>query len=322
MTATTHQIMERSAPKALIDHNLVEASIEELSGGMILYEKRPAKRLDGSEAAGLTNAWIILNNPGQYNSYTTDMVKAAILAFRRASCDREVNAVVFTGAGMSTESGIPDFRSPGGIWSKYRTVYFDEFLESADARYEYWRQKAEGHDDFAAAEPNAGHRVIAKWESEGLIQGVITQNIDGLHQIAGNKNVLELHGTAREIMCLDCNARFDADEMVSQFQRTDQVPPCPGCQDGRLKHATISFGQALPSDVLQSAVDWCRRSQLLFAVGSSLVVTPAADLPALTKKHGGRLVIVNRDSTPLDGIADEVLHCSIGETFTAIDRFL
>jgi NAD-dependent deacetylase len=231
-------------------------------------------------------------------------------------------AVVFTGAGMSTESGIPDFRSPGGIWSKYRTVYYDEFLESADARYEYWRQKSEGHRDFAAAEPNAGHRVIAKWESQGLIHGVITQNIDGLHQVAGNKNVLELHGTAREIMCLDCRARFDADEMVSQFQQTDQVPPCPECDDGRLKHATISFGQALPPEVLQSAVDWCRRSQLLLAIGSSLVVTPAAELPALTQKHGGRLVIVNRDSTPLDGIADEVINLSIGETLTTIDRFL
>ncbi len=231
-------------------------------------------------------------------------------------------AVVFTGAGMSTESGIPDFRSPGGIWSKYRTVYFDEFLESADARYEYWRQKSEGHRDFAAAEPNAGHRVIAKWESEGLIQGVITQNIDGLHQVAGNKNVLELHGTAREIMCLDCEARFSADEMVHQFQQTDQVPPCPKCNDGRLKHATISFGQALPPEVLMTAAQWCQQSQQLFAIGSSLVVTPAADLPTLTKKHGGRLVIVNRDSTPLDGMADEVINDSIGETLTAIDRCL
>jgi len=221
---------------------------------------------------------------------------------------------------MSTESGIPDFRSPGGIWTKYRTVYYDEFLESAEARYEYWRQKAEGQRDFADAKPNAGHQVIAQWEARGLIRGVVTQNIDGLHRIAGNQNVLELHGTAREIMCLDCRARYDAESMVREFLSTDRVPLCRECTDGRLKHATISFGQELPGQVLQEAVDWCRKSELLFAIGSSLVVTPAADLPALTKDHGGRLVIINRDPTPLDGVADEVIHASIGETLTAIDR--
>lgn len=230
--------------------------------------------------------------------------------------------VIFTGAGMSTESGIPDFRSPGGIWTKYRTVYYDEFLQSAEARHEYWRQKSEGHREFAAAEPNVGHRVIARWESIGLIRGVITQNIDGLHQIAGNQNVLQLHGTAREIACLDCGARYDADSLVREFQRTDQVPPCRRCTGGRLKHATISFGQALPVDVLRQAADWCRQSELLLAIGSSLVVTPAADLPALTKQGGGRLVIVNRDATPLDNLADEVIHTSIGETLSAIDRLL
>ena len=221
---------------------------------------------------------------------------------------------------MSTESGIPDFRSPGGIWTKYRTVYYDEFLESAQARHEYWRQKAEGHRDFAAAKPNAGHHVIAQWEARDLIHGVITQNIDGLHQIAGNQNVLELHGTARVIMCLDCSARYDAESMVREFLSTDRVPLCRECTDGRLKHATISFGQELPGQVLQEAVDWCSQSELLFAIGSSLVVTPAADLPALTKDHGGRLVIINRDATPLDGLADEVIHASIGETLTAIER--
>ena len=230
--------------------------------------------------------------------------------------------VVFTGAGMSTESGIPDFRSPGGIWTKYRTVYYDEFLDSAEARHEYWRQKSEGHRQFATAKPNAGHRVIAQWESRDLIHGVITQNIDGLHQIAGNQNVLELHGTARQIMCLDCGARYDADSMVREFQRTDRVPPCRECTDGRLKHATISFGQTLPTDVLQEAVDWCGQSKLLFAIGSSLVVTPAADLPALTKQRGGRLVIINRDATPLDDLADEVIHASIGDTLATIDRLL
>ena len=229
--------------------------------------------------------------------------------------------VVFTGAGMSTESGIPDFRSPGGIWTKYRTVYFDEFLESAAARHEYWRQKSAGHREFASAQPNSGHRVIARWESIGFIHGVITQNIDGLHQIAGNQNVLELHGTAREIMCLDCGARCDTEAMVQEFLRTDRVPRCAACANGRLKHATISFGQGLPVQVLENAVAWCENSGLLLAVGSSLVVTPAADLPALTKRQGGRLVIVNRDATPLDGLADEIFHASIGDTLSTIDSY-
>jgi NAD-dependent deacetylase len=229
------------------------------------------------------------------------------------------NPIVFTGAGVSTESGIPDFRSPGGIWSKFRTVYYDEFLASADARLEYWQQKSIGHRDFADAQPNAGHRVIAKWEAAGKVRDVITQNIDGLHQIAGNQNVLELHGTARQILCQDCGARFDADPLVAEFLDTQCVPACRQCVDGRLKHATISFGQSLPSDVLEKAVELCQQSDLLLAIGSSLVVSPAADLPTITKKHGGRLVIINRDSTPLDAIADEVVHESIGPTLTAID---
>ena len=229
------------------------------------------------------------------------------------------NPIVFTGAGVSTESGIPDFRSPGGIWSKYRTVYYDEFLASADARLEYWQQKSKGHRDFADAQPNAGHRVIAKWEALGKVRGVITQNIDGLHQIAGNENVLELHGSARQIQCQDCGARFDADSLVAEFLDTQCVPACRQCVDGRLKHATISFGQTLPGDVLAKAIELCQQSDLLLAIGSSLVVSPAADLPAITKNHGGRLVIINRDPTPLDAIADQVVHESIGPMLTAIN---
>jgi len=228
------------------------------------------------------------------------------------------SVVVFTGAGISTESGIPDFRSPGGIWSKYRTIYYEEFMARADARREYWQQKAEAHRDFADAEPNAGHRVIAEWEAAGTIRGVVTQNIDGLHQIAGNKNVLELHGTARYIRCQDCSARYEADPLVAEFLDSKRVPACRECNAGRLKHATVSFGQALPIEALQQAIAWCKRADLLFAIGSSLVVSPAADLPALTKHHGGRLVIINRDPTPLDAIADCVVNDSIGEALAAI----
>lgn len=230
--------------------------------------------------------------------------------------------VVFTGAGISTESGIPDFRSPGGVWSKYRTVYYDEFMASAEARHEYWRQKSEAHRDFADAQPNDGHRVIAKWEKAGWIVGVISQNIDGLHQLAGNEQVLELHGSAREILCQDCGARYDTDPLVEEFLETDIVPECRQCATGRLKHATISFGQPLTSEIIEQAAQWCQQADLMFAIGSSLVVSPAADLPRIAQQCGSKLVIINRDETPLDAIADEVVQEPIGTTLSAIDRSL
>lgn len=227
-------------------------------------------------------------------------------------------AVAFTGAGISTESDIPDFRSPQGVWAKYQPVYYAEFLADPASRLEYWRQKSESHDDFAKAQPNRGHQVLAEWESDGRLRGVITQNIDGLHQLAGNREVLELHGTARQIACLDCGARFDAGPLVEAFRATNEVPPCPACRHGKLKHATVSFGQQLPSDVLMKAAQWSREADLMLALGSSLVVTPAADLPVITKRRGGRLMIINRDETPLDGQADVVLRTPLGETLTAL----
>lgn len=235
---------------------------------------------------------------------------------------RAKSAVVFTGAGISTESGIPDFRSPGGVWSKYRTVYFDEFCESAEARHEYWKQKTEAHVEFAAAEPNVGHKTIAKWEEQGTIRGVITQNIDGLHQIAGSRDVLELHGTAREVTCLDCQWRSSVDPFVEQFRAIQQVPLCPECGDGRLKHATISFGQMLPEETLNRAHRWCLEADVVIAVGSSLVVYPAAGLPEAGKRHGAKLVIINRDETGLDAIADVLISGSCGEALAAIDAIL
>lgn len=230
--------------------------------------------------------------------------------------------VAFTGAGISTESGIPDFRSPGGVWAKYQPVYFDEFMASADARYEYWRQKCEGHRDFAMSKPNAGHRVLAKWEAAGLLSAVVTQNIDGLHQDAGSRTVLELHGTARHIQCMDCVHREPTGPLVKQFIETDRVPNCPACGDGRMKHATVSFGQMLPREVLAEAETISREADLYLAIGSSLVVTPAADLPRLSKHSGAKLAIINRDPTPLDDIADLVIRESIGETLSAVDKMM
>lgn len=229
--------------------------------------------------------------------------------------------VVFTGAGISTESGIPDFRSPGGIWAASQPVYFDDFLASADARYEYWRQKAVAHRDFAASQPNAGHRVLARWENDGHLQAVITQNIDGLHQEAGSRKVLELHGTARWIACLDCGDRREAGPLVEQFLRDDAVPSCARC-GGWLKHATVSFGQSLPEDVLEESIQRSSEADLYLALGSSLVVSPANALPALAKRSGARLVIINRDPTPLDRMADVVIHGGIGAILTAVEDCL
>jgi len=227
------------------------------------------------------------------------------------------HAVAFTGAGISTESGIPDFRSPGGVWATSDPVYYEDFLRSSAARHEYWRQKAAAHDDFMRADPNAGHQALAEWEQAGRLRAVITQNIDGLHQLAGSELVLELHGTARFVSCLDCAARFEADAMVQRFLAEERPPDCPECE-GQLKHATISFGQQLPADVLQKAMQLSQEADLFFAMGSSLVVQPAASLPLLAKQNGARLVIINRDPTPQDDLADAVVHASIGETLTQV----
>ena len=229
------------------------------------------------------------------------------------------SSVAFTGAGISTESGIPDFRSPGGIWSQSQPVYFEEFLVDAAARYEYWRQKAVAHRDFFDSAPNLGHQILAAWEQDRNLRGVITQNIDGLHQLSGSEQVLELHGTARFISCLDCEARFDASPLVAQFLADDAVPACQRC-GGLLKHATISFGQSLDPQVLQTATDWTRAADLYFAIGSSLVVQPAATLPQFAKQAGSKLIIINREATPLDDLADIVIHDSIGETLRRINE--
>lgn len=225
---------------------------------------------------------------------------------------------MFTGAGVSTDSGIPDFRSPGGVWSKYQPVLYQDFCVSSQARSEYWRQKTELHAEFAGARPNAAHHVIAKWQKEGHIAAVMTQNIDGLHTVAGSPTVYELHGSARSVKCIDCQYTADTDPYVREFRETNRVPSCPKCGHP-LKHATISFGQSLSPTILQESFALCRRADLFFAVGSSLIVTPAADLPRTAKEHGARLVIINRDPTPLDVIGDIVINESIARTLTQID---
>lgn len=220
--------------------------------------------------------------------------------------------VGFTGAGISTESGIPDFRSPNGVWARNRTVYFQEFMSHREDRIEYWRQKAESWPAMRDAVPNAGHRAFVALEKQGRLRAMITQNIDGMHQRAGQDPalVVELHGTTVEAGCLSCGKRTPMDEAVARVLAGDLAPECQ-C-GGYLKPATISFGQAMPEKEMIRATAATAGCEVFLAVGSSLVVHPAAGLPALAKQRGAKLIIINRTPTPLDDIADLVLHEEIG----------
>jgi len=225
--------------------------------------------------------------------------------------------VAFTGAGISTESGIPDFRSPGGIWSRYKPIYFDDFMASEEMRRESWRRKFATDEVMLAAEPNAGHRALAKLVEQGRMTAVITQNIDGLHQRSGvpDAKVIELHGNATYASCLDCGHRHELEPIKKAFLGHGKLPLCEKC-DGIVKTATISFGQAMPEIAMARAQDATLACDLFIVLGSSLVVYPAAGFPRLAKRMGACLVIVNRDPTDQDQDADMVIHGEIGPTMS------
>jgi len=226
------------------------------------------------------------------------------------------NIVAFTGAGISTESGIPDFRSPGGVWSKYQPVQFDDFLRHPEARQQYWMIRRESVPQFLSASPNAGHQALVALEKAGKLNAVVTQNIDELHQRAGSTRVLELHGTAMQVHCLECDKRWSAAELQPRLEADELELICDAC-DGIMKSMTVSFGQALPADVLMDSMQRARECDLMLAMGSSLVVYPANEVPATSKRHGAKLVILNRDKTPLDDYADLVIRGEIGPTLSA-----
>ncbi len=226
------------------------------------------------------------------------------------------SVVAFTGAGVSTESGIPDFRSPGGLWSRMKPVYFRDFLEDPAERARYWRFKTESRPVLLAARPNGAHHALARLEERGRLACVITQNIDGLHQAAGSRSVLELHGTDHRVTCLSCGRETPPDEAFRRFESTGDAPACATC-GGWLKVATISFGQPLDPVVLDEARRRAAEADLFLAVGTSLQVVPAASLPKVALRSGARLVIVNRTETPCDDVAALVVRAAAGEFLAA-----
>ena len=227
--------------------------------------------------------------------------------------------VAFTGAGISTESGIPDFRSPGGIWTKYQPIYFDDFMSSEEMRREAWRRKFATDETVLKAEPNAGHRALAKLVEQGRMSAIITQNIDGLHQRSGvpDSKIIELHGNTTYATCLDCGHRHELAPIRKAFLGKGELPLCQKC-DGIVKTATISFGQAMPEIQMARAQDETMGCDLFIVLGSSLVVYPAAGFPQIARRKGAKLVILNRDPTDQDDTADLVIHGEIGPTLSRV----
>jgi NAD-dependent deacetylase len=233
------------------------------------------------------------------------------------------NVIFFTGAGISTESGVPDFRSPGGVWTRYQPVYFDEFMSSEAARIRHWKLKKETYELYKTVKPNIGHYVIRDFEQRGQLLGLITQNIDGLHGIAGVSEVkiVELHGTDRLVTCLNCQKRFKPSAIYEKLGDEFAAPTCDAC-GGFLKSANISFGQQMPVDLMRRAQTWSEAAEIFIVIGSSLQVQPAASFPVIAKRSGALIAIINRDETPLDELADFIYRGGIGEFFERLNPLL
>ena len=222
--------------------------------------------------------------------------------------------VVFTGAGISTESGIPDFRSPGGIWTRYRPVTFQEYMTSESARLEAWKRRLDGWEQYRSAKPNVGHYFVQALGVKEKLIGLITQNVDGLHSMAGltDDKIVELHGSNRKILCMSCTKEFEPEPIINSLVGDFAAPKCDAC-GGILKSATVSFGQAMPEQAMRIAQGWTEQANVFIVMGSSLQVQPAASFPVMAKRNGALLAIINREEGPLDGMADFVHHGAIGE---------
>jgi NAD-dependent deacetylase len=246
-------------------------------------------------------------------------LKTAVAALTRLVDESEI-VLPFTGAGISTECGIPDFRSPGGIWTKMQPIPFDAFLASQEMRNEAWRRRFAMEDEFGGAQPGRGHRALASLYRAGKSPGVITQNIDNLHQASGiaPEHVVELHGNTTYAACLDCAERYELAWVRKRFEEAGGRAPDCRC-GGYIKTATISFGQAMPETEMRRAEELTMTCDLFLSIGSSLVVWPAAGFPLMAKRNGARLAIINRDPTEFDDLADLVVREDIG---SVLARFI
>lgn len=231
--------------------------------------------------------------------------------------NKATRIVAFTGAGTSTESGLADFRSPGGLWDRYRIVTYQEFVASHEARIEYWEMRRELIPEFLAAQPNAAHEALATLQQQGKLQTVITQNIDGLHQTAGNDDVIELHGTNLTASCLDCGKMWPIEDIQVRLEADELDPECDRCS-GAIKPDTISFGQAMPQKEMNRAFEVAQGCDLMIMIGSSLEVQPAASIPGVAAQAGAKLIFINRTETPYDHLADLVFREGCGDVMRRI----
>jgi NAD-dependent deacetylase len=262
------------------------------------------ERLKRSEILTVEHSDVISNGPAV----------GALIAVAKQS----ERLVAFTGAGISTESGIPDYRGPGGVWQTGQIPTLDDFLTNPETRRTYWEGRRTRYPQLAAAEPNQGHRALVALQAAGRLGAIVTQNIDGLHQKAGSdpETVFELHGSANRVRCLSCGRVWPAEEIQARLA-DEEVPNCVVC-GGYLRAATVLFGEALPAEALRQAMDAAKQCDLMLIVGSSLVVNPAAQLPLIAKRAGGRLAIVNRTPTPMDAIADVHVIGEAGPVLSAV----
>lgn len=223
------------------------------------------------------------------------------------------NVVVFTGAGISTESGIPDYRGPDGVWKTNRIPTIDDTRDDQESREQHWQERRRRFPEMRAKQPNAGHDAIVRLERDGRVSAIVTQNIDGLHQKAGSnpETIFELHGSSHRIRCMSCGREYTAEEIHERLEQGETDPRCSHC-GSVLRTSTILFGESLPEETLRRAVEASAGADVMLVVGSSLVVKPASQLPVVARKRGARLVIVNREPTPLDEIAHAVIRGEAG----------
>ena len=247
-----------------------------------------------------------------------ERVNIAVQLLRNAE-----KVLAFTGAGISTESGISDFRSPGGVWDRYRIVTYQEFLSSRKARVEYWKMKQELFKEMQGAKPNRAHKALAQLEKLGKLSCLVTQNIDGLHQDAGNSEdiIVELHGTNRRAICLNCGKSWPIEEIQARLERGDEDPGCEYC-DGFIKPATVSFGQSMPEVEMLRAYECARSCKLLLMTGSSLQVEPAASIPREANNAGAKLIFINRTETAWDHLAAVIFSENAGDVLGSLAEHL